>query len=548
MDVKAPSMRPERPADAGGRENAAWWERPAWRDAGLLLLLVAVVYGQVLRNEFIWDDIVFVLNNSFLQDLKNIPRMLLSPDAEGTGGGNPYYRPVTTMTFALDWFVYGPNPAGFHATNLLIHAATVLSLHALLRLGAGRTASFLGAAFFAVHPAHAEPVGYVSARGDLLCGFFVALSLYFYLRHLKDGLPRQRTFSVAAAALAVFSKIVGLVVPPLIALHLLLARRGRKGVLGYLQPYLLVALAFLILRQLVVVMDLWGSDAPLTHRLATSGIILATYVRNTLAPFWLEPQYFLAINGSLLEADVLAAWGLFFATAGLLFWAGWRRRSLLPGIALYFGALLPVSGIPALLWPNFVADRYLYVPLLGAAWALAAWTDDLLGKVSQARRQQLLATLGVALIVFATVAALRLPTWRDRFTYWNRVRELAPYDGGTQRNFALTSMEMGHFDLAEEALNKLLQLHYRQEDYLGDMAYLRLLQGRTEEAWAFIVQCVNRDPNNLDRRVTLAYVAGAIGNLDAARESVAFVLARRPDHRGALGVPKWLEVKYGVKW
>ena len=127
-----------------------------------LALTTLIVFLPALNAGFVnWDDEV---------------NFLVNPNYRGLGGaqlqwmftnfqmGN--YIPFTWMTFGLDYVVWGMNPAGYHLTNILLHAANAvlfyfIALH-LLRLSVpacpvdGSSAPIIGSAFatllFAVHP------------------------------------------------------------------------------------------------------------------------------------------------------------------------------------------------------------------------------------------------------------------------------------------------------------------------------------------------------------------------------------------------------------
>jgi tetratricopeptide (TPR) repeat protein len=105
------------------------------------------------------------------------------------------YRPLTTLTYALDWALHGSWMPGWHLVNLALHAVASLLVAAL----AGRLAraaapaaapriALLAGLLFAVHPAHIEAVVTVFGRTDLLA---TALSLVALLLALRAGGPRR---------------------------------------------------------------------------------------------------------------------------------------------------------------------------------------------------------------------------------------------------------------------------------------------------------------------------------------------------------------------
>jgi hypothetical protein len=190
-------------------------------------LAVLLVFSPALWNGFAGDDIPFIVSNAALADLGNVPRFFFSNDALGTGLTNPYYRPLTTTSFAVDRFLWGEAPAGYHLTNILLHLAVCLLLIPVLRRLASPPAAGAAVLLFAVHPAHAEPVGYISARADLWSALFLVASFLAHQRHLEQGRRRWMAVSLLLFLPALLSKILALVFPGILLFHLLLVERRR---------------------------------------------------------------------------------------------------------------------------------------------------------------------------------------------------------------------------------------------------------------------------------------------------------------------------------
>src|SRR2546423_1811046 len=133
---------------------------------GLSLVAVAlVVYAPALRNDFVnFDDDLYVTNNC---------QVLAGLTADGLGWAwttlhAGYFQPLTWMSLQLDAQLYGPRPAGYHFTNVLLHAMnTVLLFGVLRRLTGTAGCSAAVAALFAVHPLHVESVAWVTERKDV---------------------------------------------------------------------------------------------------------------------------------------------------------------------------------------------------------------------------------------------------------------------------------------------------------------------------------------------------------------------------------------------
>jgi len=180
MPRERPRRRSDnRPAPAGRRRPSPW---PALAAAAL----ACVVYANAVDNPFVYDDRDTVVANPSLADPSNVRFLLVYTP----------FRPVLNLSYALDRFLWGSKPRGFHLTNIGLHAILVALLYFFLlqvlddeagrtggaegveRARAAPAAAFAGASIFAVHPLLTESVGYVSGRSEVLCGvWFVGCAL-----------------------------------------------------------------------------------------------------------------------------------------------------------------------------------------------------------------------------------------------------------------------------------------------------------------------------------------------------------------------------------
>ncbi|MFZ5563675.1 MAG: tetratricopeptide repeat protein [Thermodesulfobacteriota bacterium] len=152
----------------------------------LLLAMVAVVYLPSTRNSFVWDDDYYITHNMTLSGVSGLRRIWLEP------GATPQYYPLVFTSFWLEYHLFGLNPAVFHTTNILLHAANALL--AWLVLSRLRIPwAWVAAAIFAIHPVNVESVAWVSERKNVLSGFFVLLSLLFLIDALIPSGRETRT-------------------------------------------------------------------------------------------------------------------------------------------------------------------------------------------------------------------------------------------------------------------------------------------------------------------------------------------------------------------
>jgi hypothetical protein len=142
-----------------------------------------------LGNPPIQDDGWAALDNPLTFSLRNAGRIFREPygfAGEATLGGP--YRPVVTLSYALNYAVHGRWPPGYHLVNVALHVLASLLVLTLARRLVAAAASgqaprlaCLAALLFAVHPAHVEAVATIAGRNELLAACFALGALLLAL-------------------------------------------------------------------------------------------------------------------------------------------------------------------------------------------------------------------------------------------------------------------------------------------------------------------------------------------------------------------------------
>ena len=163
---------------------------------GTAALLVAactlVAYLNSLGGRFVMDDRSEIADNPAI-------RSLVPPWGPMLGGRNMPARPLPYLTFAIDHAVWGPEPFGYHVTNLVIHVVAALMLFSLARttLAAPRFRATWGdhptavaaaiATVWAVHPLGTQAVTYVYQRLESMTGMLCLVALAAFAKAAATG-------------------------------------------------------------------------------------------------------------------------------------------------------------------------------------------------------------------------------------------------------------------------------------------------------------------------------------------------------------------------
>ncbi len=158
----------------------------------LLAVLCVLAYWPSMGSKYIIDDDLYLTNSPFIKSADGLRLFWFSMEPID-------YYPVSNTTLWIEWRLWGMNPWGYHATNVLLHLASAILVWSVLKKLAVPGA-FLAALLFAVHPVNVESVAWISQRKDLLAVVFFLISVFWYLKSdelpatigegLRDELPR----------------------------------------------------------------------------------------------------------------------------------------------------------------------------------------------------------------------------------------------------------------------------------------------------------------------------------------------------------------------
>lgn len=351
-----------------------------WTARLALVLLVVCTTTHRFANQLVFDDEDLIDQGSVIHDPGRLPDVwthhtMVASAADPGLQSVDTYRPVTLTLFFLDAAISGRSPVGYHFTNLLLHIACALLVLAVGErwLGAAhRTAAFYGAAAFAAHPWGVEAHVWINGRSDPLALLFGLAAMLLLLRD-----PRTTRTSVLAGVaflLGLLSKETLLLTAPAIAL--MPGPSGSTAPISArlrhrLPPLVIASVLYLALRTVVLSgLRAHRDEAMLAEAALRLPVLLLDSLRQTVVP---SVPYLRSLRDELAWVE---PWHAGLALLGLVAilaaaWTARRRQPLLAWSALWFlPPLVPVAIIATVLWPGF--GRYLYIPLAGFGWALAA--------------------------------------------------------------------------------------------------------------------------------------------------------------------------------
>jgi protein O-mannosyl-transferase len=389
-----------------------------------ILVITFLVFLPTIQFGLVYDDFEQIVTNPRLTAWSYVPGYFTTHLwAHSPLQAPNYYRPIFLLWLRIVDQIFGPPGAMWHLASILAHCGAVVCVWLLLnRLTGNFGAAAMAAAIFAIHPIQTEAVAWVSSVSEPLLTIFVVLSVYF---HVTRKGPISYA-SILFAALAMFTKELGIVVPALIFAYEW-TRANFKDAIANAAPSALAAVLYVACR-MNALGHLATGVAPnmsVGEMVLTWPRVLAMYGWHLIWPEHLSVAYDVAIGTAVWPIILLGTafagliWGVTRCSENIRFGVAWFVITLAPGLSLRY-----------LLRGDYVHDRYLYLPLVGLVLVVAVW-------ISKVELTPLRAGAGVALLALCCWGVrANLPIWHDDIGLFQRAAEMAPRNPYAKNNLA----------------------------------------------------------------------------------------------------------------
>jgi protein O-mannosyl-transferase len=553
----------------------------------LTLLAVAFVYADVASFGHLYgDDERHIRENPHVQALTadNLLWMFSSAEID-------YWRPLSFLTHAIDYTLWGEYIGGHHITNVVIHGISALLVMGIawtvwpmvVRRPAVDTAQWRVAAalmaglLFAVHPQHVETTAWLAERKGVLSSCFYIAAIWTYLN--GRGVARSwRLATMLLVVLAMLSKPLAVSLPlALLMLDVYPLRRLtihtpfrdwlRIGIDKL--PYALLALAVSLYTYLAVetggyltTTDVFG----LSERLVNASRSVWLYLGRFLLPLALVPIYPMAmLDNSLTLVNLIAPTALLVVAVGSL-WLFARGKPALIAIAgVHMAMLGPVLGLIHVGLQSS-ADRYAYLP--GAWMAVVAAILSTLTLMAcrgkPAMRWTMTLALGLVLAAFMMLARQQVYVWSSgvamaatvnhHFPQWqpsnSYTRAVHAYQAGDcptalllfevavaqnqllERSHMFMAdclQQLGHDRRAQQHMAQALRIKPKSLFLMQMAVQIHMRAGRAPQAEALLARLATFAPDDpeLDRQRALMFMQ--TGDFDGAAVLLTGLAKREPD-------------------
>ena len=532
-----------------GMRNKGYRLPPRFTKAIIICAIVGLTiffYWNIKDHQFLnFDDNLYVSSNHYVKNgfsLENVKWAFTFNDGS-------YWHPLTWLSHMLDCQLFGVKPGPQLLINLAIHIFNALLLFIIIlkMTGAQVKAAFI-ALLFALHPLNVESVAWLAERKTVLSALFLFGAIYTYLHYTEKKKKWKYALILCLYALGLMSKPPILTFPFLLLLldYWPLKRFERSATNNYeltnafsktinrfisfcksdIGRIIAEKLPFLILSLfsvLITVASVLRGRFLVTHdlvpiylRIYNYFVSIIQYLRNIAWPvdlsiFYPFPKTFIVLYFLLALLVVVLITLLTFITRE-------KRPWLIMGWLWFLIALLPASGlIQAGLWPA-IANRFMYIPMIGI-FIMVIWEADerLNGRYSQVLK---IILYSATLTYFAFLTRFQIIYFSNSFALFNRCLEVAGENELAFNNLGESLASLGKTDEAMAYFEKSIKLNPTQASAYHNYGVCLVEKKDDEKAIMYFQKALALNPNLINPHIHMGLIQSRAGN---AAEAVKFM-------------------------
>ncbi|NUO07768.1 MAG: tetratricopeptide repeat protein [Candidatus Brocadia sp.] len=508
-----------------------------------------LLYLNATYGKFVYDDFKIIVENSFIKEGRYLPKVFTKEYFAISGEMS--YRPLVTISYFIDYAIWRLNPFGFHLTNVVLHTLNTVLFYLFLRLVLHNNKAILFSIFFFVtHPILMETVNAIGYREDLLSATFLLVSIIYFVKsddllYKKKGEKNRFIFYYAISLLAyfcaLFSKEMAITLPALLVLFVVfsdqktwpaLVRRFKGVYIGYL----VISLFYIVIRFMVFnnpVLKSAYQPGGFWVNTFTMIKILASYVKLSFFPLNLNADYVAPpvahpMEGSFILSIIFVI-SIFIVCAILCktrntfaFWMAW-----------FFITLLPVMNILPI--GNIMAERYLYIPVMGFCVAKGILIYRITDPTLSPRALPLRRTVQLALVTlmiggYGFSIIWKNGNWRDELTLWTKTIMRSPNSYRAHCNLGNVYIESGLIERAQKEYQTALRINPKDASVHSNLGNVYTKQGLTGKAFIEYQEALQLDRNYAPPHNNLGNIYFNQGAIDKAKQAYEEAIRIKPDY------------------
>jgi protein O-mannosyl-transferase len=450
-----------------------------------------LLYAWTVNYDFTYmDDNKLVVNQlDHLKKMEAIPHAFTEDVFHKVNKQVFYYRPLLTISLAIDAMIGGGKLPWFHISNILLHILAVWMLFLFLtELDYDRMKSFLLSLIFLVHPILTQAVAWIPGRNDTLLALFLFPSMIFFLRFLKN----QKTVDLIAHflfyILALFSKETAIVIPVMALLFILLIHKKiSRYQITLIAGWIIISITWLCIRHQVMngfnAIPASYSFASIFHNL----FALIPYIGKAIIPVGLSVLPFMDDMKVPIITGILA---LVFLTILLIKTKEKRWGSFLFAIIWFLLFLIPSFIRGEFQDADFMEHR-IYISMAGL---IIFFLETDWFKRSNLKNTWFVTPIILIILTFSILTIIHSLDYKNRLAFWNNAVKTSPSQALCYKNLGTMYYLENNPSEAEKYMRISLNMDPTEKMGNFNMAVICMKNGRLAESENFFLREIEVNP------------------------------------------------------
>jgi hypothetical protein len=424
----------------------------------ILFVFGFLLYANTITHDYTQDDAIVINDNDFVKKgFSGIGEILGNDTFLGffkvkknlVAGGR--YRPLSLVTFAVEYQFFGESPTVSHFINVVLYALTGMLLYLVVlqffhnkSTSEGYFIALATAMLFLAHPIHTEAVANIKGRDEIMALLGSLGALYFAMKYALKGDFVQLIFAGICFFLGILSKENTITFLAVIPLAIFTFTKTEASKIGISTSVLVAfAAAFLIIRSSIL-----GDAANLTananmelmnnpylkwtgsqyvdfssgEKFGTIFYTLGKYLVLLIFPHPLTHDYYPPQIPMMTFADGQVIFTLLiYIGAGIYALMRLPKKDPIAFGVIYFIATLSV--VSNLVFPigTNMGERFMFMPSVGVCLIAAVLLHKLTNKkiANWSDLKLALPIIALFLVGFSLKTVVRNMAWKNNYTLFS---------------------------------------------------------------------------------------------------------------------------------
>lgn len=441
-------------------------------------VLVIIAYTNSLGNQFLSDDIGIIRDNNIIGTLKYTfadPLVCLR---------------VVFYTVILKLF--GRNPVFFRLMNIFFHLGSIYLFFFIISCTFSKKIAIFATSIFAVHPILIENVTWISGGFYPQYGFFLLLSLYFYI--LSQKFDRRYFWSIFFFFIALLSAERSIFYPAVLILWELCfgnLRQNWKRICPFFIVGFFWGIVYVSSRVKFRAYELTANfyqKRSFANPLVQLPVAISSYFELIFWPKNLT-LYHSELNFSKINFAIRFLTTLSFLC--IVIYSFFKNKPIFFWLAFFIITLSPALTPLNISW--VFAERYVYLGSIGIFVTIAYLIEK--GKKYYKEEKFYYVILVLLLIPLITRTIVRNIDWTDQDHLWLAAAKTSPSSHQNHNNLGDYWARHGDFQKAVEEFQRAIELLPNYADAYHNMGTSYHQLGKDDLALASYERAIYFNPN-----------------------------------------------------